>query len=103
MPAGQDSGGANRLTSPINADTLGAAGGAESHALSIAELAAHTHAAGSYAVNSGGDAAGDGPHVVFRNGTSRTSAVVGTSASTGSGSAHTNVQPTIILNYIIKT
>jgi microcystin-dependent protein len=104
--AGQDDMGgasANRLTSPINGDTLGAAGGAESHALSIAELAAHTHAAGSYAVNSGGDAAGDGPHVVFRNGTSRTSAVVGTSASTGSGSAHTNVQPTIILNYIIKT
>jgi len=106
--AGQDDMGgtsANRLTSPINGDTLGAAGGSESHALTIAELAAHTHGAGTYEIQTGGDAAQASDNgAVFRDGPLQNStAVSGDSGSTGSGTAHNNVQPTIILNYIIKT
>ena len=44
--AGQDDMGgtsANRLTSPINGDTLGAAGGSESHTLTTNEMPSHTH------------------------------------------------------------
>ena len=108
--AGQDDMGgtsANRLTDQtggVNGDTLGGSGGSETHTLTTAQLAAHTHGAGTYVVNSGSDASGEGPNVVSRSDAAqRTSPVVGDSGSTGSGSAHNNVQPTFILNYIIKT
>jgi len=95
--AGQDDMGgssANRLTDQsggVDGDVLGDTGGAETHTLSIGELAAHQH--------SGGMAAGT-------NSTDGAGATGGASAntgSTGSGTAHNNVQPTLILNYIIKT
>ena len=98
--AGQDDMGgtsANRLTGlsgGVDGDILGGAGGAETHTLTTAQLASHTHQL-----------------LGFDNttGTARVtiaSAVTGDSVTTeaaGSGSAHNNVQPTIILNYIIKT
>jgi len=83
--------------------TLAELGGEETHALTTAELAAHTHAPGSFAVESGGDAVSSGAHVAFRNGTSRTSAVTGTSASTGGGTGHNTMHPVIGINFIIKT
>lgn len=107
--AGQDDMGgisANRLTSPINGDTLGAAGGAESHTLSTSEMPAHTHDVGGRMRRDGGGSPGgwfphgssfgtwrdvDGTHLDL------------TAESTGGGGAHNNVQPTIVLNYIIKT
>jgi len=96
--AGQDDMGgssANRLTTPINGDTLGAAGGGETHTLSIAEIPAHTH---TYTVPSG-DTSGN----LKRGDTAEGGdAETRTSAASGGGGAHTNVQPTIILNYIIK-
>jgi len=99
---------ANRLTDQtggLNGDTLGDTGGSETHTLTTAQLAAHTHGAGSYTAllpgddtqSTGGGTGNRGPN----GGTNLT--VSGTSGSTGSGSAHNNVQPTIILNYIIKT
>jgi microcystin-dependent protein len=96
--AGQDDMGgtsANRLTSPINGDTLGAAGGGETHTLTTAEIPAHTH---TYTVPSGTAAGNLQRGDTAEGGTAETR----TSASTGGGGAHTNVQPTIILNYIIK-
>ena len=96
--AGQDDMGgssANRLTAPINGDTLGAAGGGETHTLAISEMPAHTH---TYTVPSG-DTSGN----LKRGDTAEGGdAETRTSASSGGGGAHTNVQPTIILNYIIK-
>jgi microcystin-dependent protein len=98
--AGEDDMGgtsANRLTNQsggLNGDVLGAVGGAETHTLVTAELAAHTHtingASGSGSTNTNLDAASSN---------TRSEAT----SSTGSGTAHNNVQPTIILNYIIKT
>lgn len=97
--AGQDDMGgtsANRLTGvsgSVDGDTFGAAGGAETHTLTTAELAAHTHLIGT-STNSTAGAATNG--VVDIGGSTKTS------SSTGGGGAHNNVQPTIILNKIIK-
>lgn len=118
--AGQDDMGgasANRLTNQtggLDGDTLGATGGAETHTLTVGQLADHTHTAGSYQTSftrlnsSSGD---------FSNGLLRTdgdSTAVQTNSVSGSSGgvnnsgvsvnqAHNNVQPTIILNYIIST
>lgn len=95
--AGQDDMGgssANRMTSPLNGDTLGAAGGSESHTLTIAEVPAHVHTpaeGGSYFGNgtTGSLSAGSGVGGLI------------THPSSGGGGSHNNVQPTLILNKII--
>ena len=107
--AGQDDMGgssSNRLTSPINGDTLGATGGSESHTIAEAELPAHTHSSGgTISITRGNGSTGTGVFglVEIISSGSNTFSVSGTSGSTGGDSAHNNVQPTLILNYIIKT
>lgn len=77
-------------------DTLGKTGGAETHQLTVAEMPAHTHTvalkldASDRQLSSGGNATG-----VSSNST--------TSSSTGSNTAHNNLQPYIVFNKIIKT
>ncbi|MCK5659285.1 MAG: tail fiber protein [Alphaproteobacteria bacterium] len=99
--AGQDDMGgssANRLTNQsggLNGDTLGATGGEEAHTLLTASMPAHTHSV---------TAVGSGSFVVANSsGSSAAGSSSLTTTSTGGGDAHNNVQPTIILNYIIKT
>lgn len=98
--AGQDDMGgtsANRLTNQtggLDGDVLGATGGAETHTLTIAQMPAHTHTvANTLLTGSTGN--------ISNVSTTREIGTT-TSGSTGSGNAHNNVQPTIILNYIIK-
>ena len=102
--AGQDDMGgssANRLTDQtggLNGDTLGDTGGSETHTLTEAQLPAHSH--GSVVTNVSATFktnTGDGGASVVQTITQSKSAT-----STGSGDAHNIVQPTIILNYIIK-
>jgi microcystin-dependent protein len=99
--AGEDDMGgtsANRLTGlsgGVNGDILGGVGGAEAHTLITAEIASHLHSistVSSTGGNSGVQSTGSGGTGSSRN-----------TNSTGGGGAHNNVQPTIILNYIIKT
>jgi microcystin-dependent protein len=122
VSAGKDDMGgssANRITSALNGDTLGATGGSETHTLTGAESGqkaissasvtisdpGHTHATGANSINvaAGGD--------TYRNsgtsGTATSSNTTGitatfTLAASDAGSAHNNTQPTIILNKIIK-
>lgn len=121
--AGQDDMGgtsANRLTNPastingINGDTLGGTGGSETHILTEPQLAAHYHQT-MYDVISNNTTAtpnstryattqyNPGSNNDASHGFTDTVANVGRTSSTGTGAAHNVVQPTIILNYIIKT
>tara|TARA_R110000868_G_scaffold70726_1_gene207589 strand:+ start:751 stop:1776 length:1026 start_codon:yes stop_codon:yes gene_type:complete len=107
---------ANRLTGlsgGVNGDTLGGTGGTETHTLLTAETPAHSH----FIASPGGVDPGalSSSNYVDYNMTSWATSnndyvLYGTTAasdrgltsSTGGGGAHNNVQPTIILNYIIK-
>ena len=103
----------NKLTNfsgGLNGDVLGATGGSEKHQLIETQLPSHSHTVGAYVAtttrrtSSGENSAGFNLSVT--NGDSFTTVtldVSGTSGSTGNNIAHNNVQPTIILNYIIST
>lgn len=131
--AGQDDMGgtsANRLTNQsggVDGDTLGATGGAETHTLTEAQMPSHTHGSGTLATGSAGSHShtladnawagtkndGGGSPGSINVGTAATQStnsagahthtITGSTASAGSDAAHNNVQPTIILNYIIRT
>jgi microcystin-dependent protein len=110
---------ANRLTSGgsgISGTTLGASGGAETHTLTTAQMPSHTHG-----VSDSGHLHSSHSHsstnmpvavnykttqpvLTSTTGGNTGSATTGiTIQSAGSGNAHQNTQPTIVLNYIIKT
>src|SRR5262249_22046738 len=108
---------AARLTSSyfgVSAASLGAVGGAESHTLTTAQLASHTHPnsitdpghshttdartlPGGSGIASGSGIAGGGASI-----SSNTTGITITNASAGGGNAHNNVQPTIIANKLIR-
>jgi microcystin-dependent protein len=123
--AGYDTGNASGLltglTGGVSASTVGNTGGQQVHALTTAELAAHNHTVnitdpGHHHTITGVDSVlfAGGPSPMERLGegggnTDTTSIVTNTtgitaaSVNTGSGAAHNNVQPTIILLFCIKT
>lgn len=91
---------ADRLTGlagGVNGDVLGATGGAQAHTLSTAEMPSHSHNMGRGNDNNLGTAAGQygWQSVDDKFGSFATDA-------TGGGGAHNNVQPTMILNKIMK-
>lgn len=92
-------------------DTLGVASGSgeKTHTLTTAELASHTHTLPSNTMlaqvassshNSGIPATGPNYNVV---GTKADASPSAENASAGSGTAHNNLQPYLVLKYIIKT
>jgi microcystin-dependent protein len=108
---------ADRLTAAqfgSDGRSLGQAGGTEGHTLTASQIPAHTH----FAVNS--DATSNNPVTTLTNANtivhdndhsgqdsyhlsaSNTTANIGLTSSVGGGTAHANVQPTMVLNYIIK-
>jgi microcystin-dependent protein len=111
---------ANRITnagSGIVGTTLGANGGAETVTLSTAQLPAHNHGVNdsghthTIPTYSGGGKGTDPTHAsAAATGSTSSGSATTASATTGittqnngSGNAHQNTQPTIILNYMIKT
>lgn len=104
VAAGKDNMGgsaASRLTNTgtgnpgINGATLGAVGGVDRHTVTTAQMPAHTHGYG-YGANT---------LRTTTSGGSETTLISGSSLNTGSagtGEAHPNAQPTIVLNSIIK-
>lgn len=112
---------ANRLTGvsgSLDGDTLGATGGSETHTLTTAEMPAHTHtgttdSSGNHSHTVSyvdrGDGFGSSPAMSSTTGAStKTTSTAGahthdfTTGSAGTGGAHPNVQPTIIVTKIIK-
>lgn len=114
--AGQDDMGgvsANRLTDQsggVDGDVLGDTGGSETHTMTTAEMPLHGHP---YRLSTASNDTIESPggFATKNSSTANQAAFTGTPADvtgeqiggSGGGGAHNNVQPTIILNYIIKT
>ena len=98
--AGQDDMGgtsADRLTGlsgGVDGDVLGAGGGAETHTLTNGEMPAHNHEVVAYT--------SAGNNTAFAAGNDSVGSKTPLTQSTGNGNAHNNVQPTFVLNKIIK-
>lgn len=100
--AGRDNMGgtaASRLTSTVlsASNALGATGGAQTHILTSSQIPAHSHGIDYFyrtTFAGGGSLNGTNLEATGTVGTTRD--------NTGGGNAHTNTQPTIVLNYIIK-
>lgn len=81
------------------ANTLGTNGGAQTHTLSTSEMPSHSHTTESAF---GGATSGSRLNNANAAGGGTSSFSYFATSSTGGGAAHNNMQPTLLLNYIIK-
>lgn len=108
--------GAGGTGSATLGNAVGNTGGAETHTITEAQLPAHKHFAFANVVSTSATAAevsastqgvrsvDDGTSSSnFRIKATATAATVGLTSETGSGQAHNNMQPSVVVNYIIKT
>jgi len=106
---------ANRLTTAgggVDGATLGAAGGSEGITLTSGEMPSHTHTQNAHThdqTKSGNGAGGSSPIGTTGSGSIPTAMGVATQSTTptnnntGTGGAHKNIPPALVINYIIKT
>lgn len=78
----------------VDGVTLGASGGSHTQTLTTPQIPSHTHTLGATSASAVGAGAGNG---IWNNGSGLST------ASAGGGQAHANVQPTLVVNKIIKT
>lgn len=94
----------NRLSTILASTTLGGAGGAQTHGLSVNEMPAHKHTSNvpqlGYALQNGNT----GDLNATQGGTAGQATIARSNLlnNTGGSAAHNNTQPTFILNKIIK-
>jgi microcystin-dependent protein len=116
VPVGED-GSAGRLSAN---DALGRAGGEEKHTLTEAELASHGHGDGSLATGVAGDHShSTNSNAIFGGGGNwgtqpgagagfvgnagnHSHDVTGSTSAAGGGSAHNNMQPFQVVNWLVK-
>nr|DAF66323.1 MAG TPA: tail collar fiber protein [Caudoviricetes sp.] len=107
---------ANRVTiagSGVNGGVVGSAGGAQTHTLTVAQMPlhghpvndpGHTHLGGANTSSPGVNYPGTGPNPFFGGQSPTGASLTGiTVQQTGGGGAHNNMQPSIIMNFIIRT
>jgi microcystin-dependent protein len=87
--------GTHTLTHTLTARTLGEKLGEETHGLVIAEIPSHTHTYESTGARIGQYVASDNP--------GPTTYPTGTTDATGGSGTHNLMQPSLVVNYIIKT
>ena len=78
----------------VDGATLGAVGGVQVHQLVAEQMPTHDHTGASTTGGSYGPGDGSGSNVAL---------AAGNTSASGGGQAHPNLQPTIVLNYLIKT
>ena len=82
-----------------NFGTLGASVGEAAHTLGVTEIPAHAHAEAIYGLT---PAAGSTAGIAVKGGTGTPDYSVGTGGSIGGGYGHNNVQPSLVVNAIIR-
>lgn len=80
-------------------DTLGETGGAKTHTLTIPEIPSHSHLIPTQTFGTGTQSSA----LTDNSSTFDYSQPSNVSQTTGGGGAHNNLQPYLVLNYIIKT
>lgn len=101
---------ASRLTSTVlsASNTLGATGGAQTVTLTTSEMPSHTHVQDPHTHTKTTSQTGSATTKVQIGGSATTNdafttdATTATNQNTGGGGAHSNTQPTIVLNYIVR-